>query len=346
MNKTALTEFSGYEKMPDSLKKLGLNEGELSKMDKLKWVVTEKIHGANFSFAYENDTLRYAKRREYLDWKDDFFGFQLVVSELEDRMLSLFEHLRTAVSGVRYIVYGELFGGHYPHPEVSAVENVQAVQTGVYYTPDILFYAFDIAIVDESGLKNYMDYETAVSYFEQFGISYVKPLFIGKFNEALNFNIRLDSPVPKELGLPDLEHNLIEGVVIKPYNLKDKELLSNRPVIKLKNREFDEEEKFHKAEKWSFVPDISSKAESLSFITEELRTYVTQNRFESVTSKVGALDKSNPDRLNEIQHEFLQDVLTDFNENNGNLLGDLASEEQDWITERIKSEIQKIIALQ
>jgi hypothetical protein len=50
--------------------------------------------------------------------------------------------------------------------------------------------------------------------------------------------------------------------------------------------------------------------------------------------------------LNEIQHEFLQDVFTDFNENHGNLLGDLASEEQDWLTERIKSEIQKIIALQ
>lgn len=36
--------------MPDSLKKIGLNERDMLKMEKLKWVVTEKIHGANFSF--------------------------------------------------------------------------------------------------------------------------------------------------------------------------------------------------------------------------------------------------------------------------------------------------------
>ncbi|MBO9691247.1 RNA ligase family protein [Chryseobacterium sp.] len=340
-----MTEFSGYEKMPNSLKKIGLNESDLSKMDKLKWVVTEKIHGANFSFSYENNTLKYAKRREYLNWKDDFFGFQLVVSKLENSMLALFEYLGAAVLGTRYIVYGELFGGEYPHPEIPAVENVQAIQTGVYYAPDIRFYAFDLAIVDENGLKYYLDYETAASYFKQFGIPYVKPLFIGKFNEALNFNTRIDSPVPKELGLPELEQNLIEGVVIKPFDLKDKELLSDRPVIKLKNPEFDEEEKFHKAEKWSFVPDIYSKAESLSFMIEELRTYVTKNRLESVISKVGALDKNNPVRLSEIKKEFLQDILTDFNENNSNLLEDLVSDDKEWIIERMKPEIQKMIAL-
>ncbi len=37
-----MSDFSGYEKMPDSLKKAGLNENDLSKLDKLKWVVTEK----------------------------------------------------------------------------------------------------------------------------------------------------------------------------------------------------------------------------------------------------------------------------------------------------------------
>ncbi len=78
-----MNEFSGYEKMPDSLKKTGLNERDMLKMEKLKWVVTEKIHGANFSFSYEDNQLKYAKRREYLNWADDFFGFQIVVGRLE-----------------------------------------------------------------------------------------------------------------------------------------------------------------------------------------------------------------------------------------------------------------------
>ncbi|UKB86110.1 2'-5' RNA ligase [Chryseobacterium sp. MEBOG06] len=337
-----MSEFSGYEKMPDSLKKLGLTEKDLSNMDKLKWVATEKIHGANFSFSYEDGLLRYSKRREYLSWNDDFFGFQLVVSRLEDSILRLFEHLSSEIAGSKYILYGELFGGEYPHSEVKIPnENLRAIQTGVYYAPDIHFYAFDIAVEDEYGSKYYLDYETVVSYAQQFNVPYVRPLFIGKFNEAVNFNIRMNSPVPKELGFPELEHNLIEGIVVKPYQ-KESLLFSKRPIIKIKNPEFEEEEKFHKAEKWSFIPDIASKSENLSFIISEMRTYVSQNRLQSVISKIGAIDINNFQRLSEIQVEFLQDVISDFNENNGNLLDDLIQEDKDWIIERIKPEIQKI----
>ncbi|MGH1517132.1 RNA ligase family protein [Chryseobacterium sp. JK1] len=338
-----MSEFSGYEKMPDSLKKTGLNEKDLSNMDKLKWVATEKIHGANFSFSYEEGHLRYSKRRDYLSWNDDFFGFQLVVSKLEDAVLRLFEHVSNTVAGNQYILYGELFGGKYPHSEVEITnKNLQAIQTGVYYAPDIHFCAFDIAVVDEAGNKSYLDYETVISYAEQFGVPYVKPLFIGKFNEAVNFNIRINSPIPKELGLPELEHNLIEGIVVKLYQ-KDHFLFSKRPIIKIKNPEFEEEEKFHQAEKWSFVPNISSKSEDLSFITSEIKTYVSPNRLESVISKVGALDFNNPQRILEIQKEFLQDVLTDFNENNSDLLTELKQEDMKWIIERIQSDIQKVL---
>ncbi len=65
--------FSEYEKMPNSLKKLGLDSSDLSKIEKYKWAVTEKVHGANFSFVYENSSLKFAKRKEYLSWTDDFF---------------------------------------------------------------------------------------------------------------------------------------------------------------------------------------------------------------------------------------------------------------------------------
>lgn len=65
-----MTQFSSYEKMPSSLKKLELSEKEFSQLEKLLWVVTEKIHGANFSFIYENGQLRLAKRKDYLAWDD------------------------------------------------------------------------------------------------------------------------------------------------------------------------------------------------------------------------------------------------------------------------------------
>lgn len=340
-----MSEFSGYEKMPSSMKKLGLSEKDFSEMEKLKWVVTEKVHGANFSFIYEKGTLKFAKRKEYLKWTDDFFGFQLVVNKLEDAILRLFEQLSNEIIGEKYIVYGELFGGKYPHPEVNVIKGLYAIQTGVYYTPAIEFCAFDIAIeTNGSDSKYYLDYETSLAYFKQFGIFHAKPLFIGKFTEAMNFNIRMNSTIPKEFQLPELQDNLIEGVVIKPFNQIDQSTLLSRPIVKLKNAEFDEEDKFHEAEKWSFVPDISSKTEDLSFIVAELRNYVTQNRLESAVSKIGPLDRSNTLRVSEIKTEFLDDVLIDFNENNNNLLNDLLLSEKEWIMERVDFEINKIMA--
>ncbi|MCX8526171.1 2'-5' RNA ligase [Chryseobacterium formosus] len=338
-----MSEFSGYEKMPNNLKKLGLSENDFSQMEKLKWVVTEKVHGANFSFIYEKGTLKFAKRKDYLSWTDDFFGFQLVVNKLEDNILSLFEQLSNEIIGEKYIVYGELFGGKYPHPEVNPINDLHAIQTGVYYAPTIEFCAFDIAVeTNGSDSKYYLDYESSVNYFNQFGIFYAKPLLIGKFNEAMNFNIRINSTTPKEFGLPELNDNLIEGVVIKPFNQIDNTIFQ-RPIVKLKNPEFDEEDKFHEAEKWSFIPNVSSKTEDLSFIVEELRNYVTQNRLQSAISKIGTLDANNQVRISEIKKEFSEDVVTDFNENNNNLLNDLSPAEKEWILTRIHAEINRII---
>lgn len=172
----------------------------------------------------------------------------------------------------------------------------------------------------------------------------MKPLFIGKFNEALNFNIRINSAVPKEFNLPELKDNLIEGVVVKPFNQTDHTIFS-RPIVKLKNPEFDEEDKFHEAEKWSFIPGVSFKTEELSFIVEELRNYITLNRLKSAVSKTGKPAIDNPQRMSEIKTELLEDAITDFNENNNHLLNDLSESEKDWIRERIHAEIDRFIPL-
>lgn len=341
-----MSEFSGYEKMSNSLKKLGLTGSDFSKMEKLKWVVTEKVHGANFSFIYEDKTLKYAKRKDYLSWNDDFFGFQLVVNQIEDQILELFEDLSTQIEASKYIIYGELFGGKYPHPDVNAAENIQAIQTGVYYSPDIHFCAFDIAIeIDDTDSKYYLDYEAALSYFEKHNIFHAEALFIGKFGDVLDFDTRINSSIPKQLKLSELKDNLIEGVVIKPFNQVDHSTTSSRPIIKIKNTEFDEEKKFHQAQKWTYIPNISSKTEELSFILDELRNYVNSNRLESAISKIGALDTNNKQRMLDIETEFLRDTFADFNENNDNLLEDLSSEQQEWMSNRIKSEIKKVVSL-
>ena len=337
-----MNDFSSYEKMPNTLKKLGLSPSDFSRLEKLKWVVTEKAHGANFSFIYEDKKLKFAKRKGYLSWNDDFFAFQLVVNKIEDKIIEIFEELSQKVKAIKYIIYGELFGGKYPHLEVEADQNLQAIQTGVYYSPSVEFYAFDIAIENiEENSKYYLDYESSLSLFKKYKIIHAEPLFIGKFSDALEFNIRINSTIPKQLNLPSLSDNLIEGVVIKPYNHNGFDNKLIRPIIKLKNPEFEEEKKFHEAKKWNYIPNISSKSEELSFIVEDLRNYITKNRLESAISKIGQLDFNKPKRILEIESEFLRDVLTDFNENNDNFLESLTKEDKLWIENRVKSEISK-----
>ncbi len=334
-----------YEKMPKSLKGLHLTDKEQHDLNKLKWVVTEKIHGANFSFVYENRQLKYAKRKDYLKWNDDFFGFQTVAAALEERIIHLFEALQQDIPAHRYIIYGELFGGKYPHPEVAPNTAVQAIQTGVYYSPDIRFCAFDIAIeTTEEDSKYYLDYDKAVEYFERFDIFYARILYAGKWNEALNFNTRIDSRVPAQLQLPELSPNLIEGIVIKPFSHSALTTLSFRPVIKLKNPEFDEEKKFHEAEKWSYIPAVSSRTEELSFLVEEMALYFTRNRLDSALSKTGRLDPSNQQRMDDIKKEFLDDILTDFNDNNEGILNELEPAKTKWIRDRIAARVTAFIA--
>jgi Rnl2 family RNA ligase len=337
-----MNNFSEYEKMPKNFNKLGQDIKVFNELNKLKWVVTEKVHGANFSFVYESKKLAYAKRKEYLAWGDDFFGFQEVAQRLEDKILALFEQLARERAGDKYMLYGELFGGCYPHPDVAAHPNVQAIQTGVYYAPQIYFCAFDIAI-EKDGVKAYIDYEDAIAYLEKYGIFHARILFSGRLNEALNFNTRIASLVPGQLGLPALESNLIEGVVIKPLRHAGLIEADERPVIKLKNREFDEEKKFHEAEKWSYIPSVTTNTEELGFLLEGMRGYITDNRLSSVISKTGSIDFGNPARMEAISSEYLRDVLEDFNIDNNGILDEVTAVQKDWLTERLKPEILEAV---
>lgn len=94
-----MNTFSEYEKIPQDFRKL--DETTVNQLKKLVWVVTEKVHGANFSFIYQNKKLSFAKRKGLLNWDDDFFGFQLVVNNLEDNILSLFEELSRNITADR-----------------------------------------------------------------------------------------------------------------------------------------------------------------------------------------------------------------------------------------------------
>ncbi|MFB2974532.1 RNA ligase family protein [Aerosakkonema sp. BLCC-F183] len=248
--------FIGYEKIFESQTKWNLTPADLRAFKKTDWVVTEKIHGANFCITTDGSNVRFAKRKEFLQPGEDFFGFKSKESRLINQVNEIFKILQAeAKVPLKVFVYGELFGGEYPHPDVPSVTNVQAVQTGVYYSPDIEFCAFDIAIVENNNLasRNYKDYHKALTIFQQVGMMNALPLFVGKYETALAYHPEFDSTIPGLLGLPKLPFaNKAEGIVIKPVKSFWLESAKGRirPILKIKIPEFAEDSRFHQATKW------------------------------------------------------------------------------------------------
>lgn len=109
----AEVEFTAYEKMPEDTN--CWQSRELSAVK--KWVATEKVHGANFSFTVGcgGREVRVAKRGGYLKGGESFFGVwrqrELLEGEKEKarKAFAAVAEMRNGVNSVT--VYGELFGG-------------------------------------------------------------------------------------------------------------------------------------------------------------------------------------------------------------------------------------------
>jgi len=55
--------------------------------------------------------------------------------------------------------------------------------------------------------------------FKQAGLFYASPLFVGKYEECMDYHLGFNSTLPEKLGLPPLrEANQAEGIVIKPLS--------------------------------------------------------------------------------------------------------------------------------
>lgn len=183
------------------------------------WVATEKIHGANLTIATDGEDVRVGKRKAWLERGDDFFGWQLLRVELEEAARAVRRAL--GVSGPSGVVrlYGELFGGHYPHADVPPAPGALPVQTGVWYAPDVRFALFDV-LVDHEHEQTFLAHSEVVELARKAGL-FVCPMLARGPRRALEV-VLLDRPhdgatwVPALLGMPPLPVNRAEGVVFKP----------------------------------------------------------------------------------------------------------------------------------
>jgi Rnl2 family RNA ligase len=193
----------------------------------------------------------------------------------------------------------------------------------VYYAPSIEFCTFDIAIetIDNQQItRHYLDYETVIHHCQKVYLPYAKPLLIAPLHEASDFNTKINSTIPAQLGLPPLQDNLMEGVVLKPFKAA-----SIRAIFKIKNEQF-KEAKFHQAQKWHF--QNAQNIDIQEFINY-IKTYINRNRLNAVLSKTGRLPK-NPsfEQVAQLKNLLLEDAIESFTEDFNELLTDLSP--VDW----------------
>ena len=262
----------------------------------IPYIVNEKIHGANFGVHWDRKNgVRFSKRSGFIKEGEVFYAHTKLVDNLTGKILNLRDTYEECES---ISVFGEIFGGSfYGDQEIGS----KRVQKEVQYSPKTEFMAFDVKLGD-----TYIDGHGAMCILQLHG--FTCPPHLGVFNtleEALKVANDMESKVPAQLGFTAKEGNIMEGVVIKPA-YKDIVLPNGkRLIIKNKNSKFTEK---NSEKKVVNIKELSPHAKQL---VESLSSYINGNRLSNVVSKEGTLTSKDFGRIMGL---FIQDAITDFNE--------------------------------
>lgn len=263
--------FRAYAKMPGP----GENRGPPSPGG--TWVALEKVHGAQLVIGVQEGQVHFGKRKAWLSDEDPFFGWQLLRAKLSTAALGIARAV--SAKGDAVYLYGELFGGHYPHPDVPPVPGMSAVQTGIWYAPDLHWAPFDVLVArsdeDEGVLLAHREVEAAV---REAGLLTPPVVRRGTRSDLEGVPTRGPTRLPALLGLPPIAGNVAEGLVIKS---DARAAPSQRASFKRKIEEFSEG-RFDESEAWD--PNQPLPLEALMGWAERM---VNPARIASALSKQG-----------------------------------------------------------
>ncbi|MEL6180492.1 MAG: RNA ligase family protein [Myxococcota bacterium] len=326
--------FKGYPTLHRTAQHRRLETLSPHERDTIVCVVQEKLHGANLSLWTDGKTVRLAKRTAFLKPKEAFFGAHALLPDLEEHVLALFHGLHAERPTRSVAIFGELIGGGYPHPDVAPDPTATLVQRGVYYCPYNTFVAFDI-------LHNgniFLGVDQANSLLKSHGIQHAETLFRGSLGKALDYPNRFITSFPTRLGLPPIEDNLCEGVVIRDVRQaaqKD----AGRMVFKNKNARFQEKDPaVAKALKQS--KQFKKLKPHLREPAAQLAAMVCRARLANVLSKFGAVQERDLPRL---ARNLKTDVLNAFNQDHEGLFSRLSRHDQQRLDVLLNQHVHKLM---
>ena len=257
-----------------------------------QWVVTEKVHGANFSFwVYKNvETkeidIKCAKRSGWIEEGEKFFNYKSVLEKYRPTL----EKLRGDVLD-NFVIYGELFGGN--------------IQSGMCYSLEQDFVAFDMRWINEDGSLGWtLDKLTMLTLKDDYNLP-VTPLIgvYDTFEEALAVEESFTSKLIRQDFDGKEGHKETEGIVIEPNNAVY-EPNGSRVYLKKKTKRFLE--KGGKPNIKHKVPVLLQEAVQLKL--DEALLFLNNNRFDSVVSKIGEVSIKD---IGKVMGLLTQDIVVD-----------------------------------
>lgn len=294
-------KFTKYNSLENHYRQKFIDQIILQGLGDLTYIATEKAHGANFSYHYDGETFRVAKRSGFCD--ENFYNCKELIERDKQKVIDLYHHIKKLhVSDMKHLcVDGEIVGGKYQGQEKD-FPNAKRVQKEVEYCPSNHFIGFDVRVDN-----NYIDMGSTISLLDRFNIARVPIIKVGSLEDCLAVSNEFDSVIPEKLGYPNIENNICEGVVIEP--LYSPQYLSNgsRVIIKSKNAKFREQG--GKKVKVRNVLNLSPEQHALG---ENLTAYFTEQRISNVLSK--HTDSLDWKQFMKFAGLFFQDALEDYNE--------------------------------
>jgi len=276
-------------------------------------------------------------------------------------------------------VIGELFGGYYPETNKN---NFGPVQTGIWYTNDIEFIVFDLAVTFKSGHRQYLHFQQCKDFIENCGFYFVPILFIGNYEDAINYPIEFDSKIPELLKMSPLplNSNLAEGVVIKSCIENENSSFKYRVIFKQKIEEFSE--KKYQTSRTEFKNNLKNKYKNISgegrgrgaeemdetseikgetkahflvkeeekknmnidLLKYEMFACLTTSRLEGVQSKIGIINFNQVDECLLLLKSFIQDIISDLNDEEKIIFDSLDTNERKVLLCELRKEAKNMIA--
>ena len=275
-----------------------------------KCVMTEKIHGTNVRFMYNDENGLVLGSRENIIYKDsnragELYGFtEYALQNLESK-------LKSSLKYHKYVFYGEFFGS--------------SIQKGVKYSETKDLRIFDIRNPE----MNFLDWEVVTQICEELDLRYVPTIDIGIFDLSYLESVRDNVSVVGKLNGFEDANNTWEGIVLKPVHMQlDKH--GEWLMAKYKSEKWAENAKAPKVK--SVDPDkveLQNAAKLFAILV------VTPGRIATVIDHITRTGDSALDMKR--TPEFLRELVKDVSEEHAELFGKLDKPETNAYNKAVSS---------